>query len=98
MIWKTGDDNSGWRYRFNLFRTRRRGGRVGQLFAPADVIQLVKLAQVLAAVIADDGCLDPIERGVLKRLATELDVLWQHSSIRSGSDDCSRVRTQSSTP
>lgn len=76
MIWKDGDEQLGWRYRFNVFRTQSRGGRVSQLFTPADVIHLVKLAQVLAAVISDDGCLDPIERGVLKRLADDLDEFW----------------------
>jgi len=76
MIWKTGDQDAGWRYRFNLFRTSARGGRVSQLFTPADVIHFVKLAHVLAKVLADDGCLSPIERGVLKRLAAELDEWW----------------------
>ncbi len=73
MIWKNGDERTGWRYSFNLFRLTTHGGRVSQLFKPADVIHLVKLAQVLAAVIADDGCLTQIECGVLKRLATDLD-------------------------
>jgi hypothetical protein len=76
MIWKTGDQDAGWRYRFNLFRTPARGGRVSQLFTPADVIHFVKLAHVLAAVLADDGCLSPVERGVLKRLAADLDEWW----------------------
>ncbi len=76
MIWKTGDPDAGWRYRFNLFRTTARGGRVSQLFTPADVIHFVKLAHVLAEVLADDGCLSPIERGVLKRLAVDLDAWW----------------------
>ena len=76
MIWKTGDEQSGWRYRFNVFRTVNNAGRVSQLFAPSDAILLVKLAHVLAAVIADDGCISPDERQSLKRLATELDELW----------------------
>lgn len=76
MIWKTGDQDAGWRYRFNLFRTTAGGGRVSQLFTPADVIHFVKLAHVLAEVLADDGCLSPIERGVLKQLAADLDDWW----------------------
>lgn len=80
MIWKTGDATSGWRYHFNLFRTAARGGRISQLFTPADVIHLVKLANILAAVLADDGCLSPVERGVLKRLATELDEWWSRQA------------------
>lgn len=82
MIWKTGDQDAGWRYRFNLFRTAARGGRVSQLFTPADVIHFVKLAHVLAAVLADDGCLSPVERGVLKRLAAELDEWWSSHAQR----------------
>ena len=88
MIWKDGDPQSGWRYKFNLFRTGARGGRISQLFQPADVIHFVKLAQVIASVIADDGCLSAVERGVLKRLAADLDELWQRTSKTSGNADC----------
>lgn len=87
MIWKTGDPDAGWRYRFNLFRTTARGGRVSQLFTPADVIHFVKLAHVLAEVLADDGCLSPIERGVLKRLAVDLDDWWsRHKQMAADND------------
>lgn len=82
MIWKTGDPDAGWRYRFNLFRTTSRSGRISQLFTPADVIHFVKLAHVLAAVLADDGCLSPVERGVLKRLAADLDEWWSRHAHR----------------
>ena len=82
FVWKSGDDNSGWRYQFNLFRLAANGGRVSQLFAPADLIHFVKLTQVLAAVIADDGCLSPIDRGVLKRLAADLDQMLSHTAMR----------------
>lgn len=96
MIWKAGDEQSGWRYRFNLFRTSGRGGRISQVFTPADVIYFVKLAQVLAAVIADDGCLDPIERGVLKRLADDLDQCW--ASIPKQLKPRCRARGNAPTP
>jgi len=75
FLWKSGDQVSGWRYRFNLFRLAAQDGRVSQLFRPADLMHFVKFVQVMAAVIADDGCLSPIERGNLRRLATELDEL-----------------------
>ena len=75
FLWKTGDQSSGWRYRFNLFRLAAKGGRVSQLFRPADLMQFVKLVQVMASVIADDGCLSPVERLALRRLATGLDEL-----------------------
>ena len=83
MIWKDGDERAGWRYSFNLFRLAAQGGRVSQLFKPADVIHFVKLAQVLAAVIADDGCLTQIECGVLKRLAKDLDGVLGHAPYKS---------------
>ena len=73
FLWKTGDANSGWRYRFNLFRLGAKGGRVSQLFLPSDLMHFVKLVQVMASVIADDGCLSAVERGVLRRLASDLD-------------------------
>ncbi len=82
FVWKSGDDHSGWRYQFNLFRLAANGGRVSQLFAPADLIHFVKLTQVLAAVIADDGCLSPIDRGVLKRLAADLDQMLSRAAKR----------------
>jgi hypothetical protein len=88
MIWKHGNQQSGWRYRFNLFRTATGGGRVSQLFRPADVIHFVKLAQVLASVIADDGCLSQVERGVLKRLAADLDELWERTSNPASNGAC----------
>lgn len=36
-------------------------------------MHFVKLVQVMASVIADDGCLSAVERGVLRRLASDLD-------------------------
>lgn len=82
FVWKSGDNDPGGRYQFNLFRLAADGGRVSQLFAPADLIHFVKLTQVLAAVIADDGCLSPVDRGVLKRLADDLDQLLLRASKR----------------
>ncbi len=85
FVWKTGNQSSGWRYRINLFRLKARGSRVTQLFTPDDLVNLVKLTQVLATVIADDGCLPTIDRNVLKRLAADLDVMLRsptyHTSI-----------------
>jgi hypothetical protein len=73
-IWKTGDEQTGWHYRFNLFRMSSRG-RVGQRFSPADVVSLVKLARVLAAELAADGCLAPAQRTELGGLAAMLDLV-----------------------
>lgn len=78
FVWKTGNESSGWRYRINLFRLKARGSRVTQLFTPGDLVDLVKLTQVLATVIADDGCLSAFDRDTLKRLAADLDVMLRH--------------------
>lgn len=72
-IWKHGDIQSGWDYRFNIFRTKPQNGRVSQLLSPCDVHDLVKLSRVLAAVLADDGCLAASLRISLAELAAGLD-------------------------
>jgi hypothetical protein len=74
-IWKTGDERSGWNYRFNVYRLSSRTGRASQLLRPADVLDLVKLSQVLAAVLADDGCMAAEERRTLDELAARLDTI-----------------------
>jgi hypothetical protein len=51
-----------------------------QLFSPADLVHLVKLAQVLAAVLADDGCLPEPQRGQLLRLAGDIDDMLRRFS------------------
>lgn len=71
-VWKRGELASGWAYRFNIYRMSCGEGRVSQLFRPADVPDLVKLCHVLAAVLADDGCLPRAERRALKALAEKL--------------------------
>lgn len=80
FVWKTGDKHSGWRYQFNVFRLTARSGRVKQLFGPSELMHFVKLTQVLAAFLADDGCLSAVDRGVLNRLATDLDHLLKNAS------------------
>lgn len=75
FLWKTGDEESGWHYRFNLFHVSAGSGRAAQLFAPSDLMDFVKFVQVMATVLSDDGCLKRGERRVLKRLASDLDDL-----------------------
>ena len=82
FVWKTGGVDAGWRYRFNIFRLSSRGGYVTQMFAPSDLFHFVKLTQVLAAVLADDGCLAPVDRGVLIRLAANLDELLTNTNTQ----------------
>ena len=72
-IWKLGGVESGWRYRFNVVRRSSDYGHFTDLFQPNDLIHFIKLIQVLAAVIADDGCLSQSERIMLRRLAVSLD-------------------------
>jgi hypothetical protein len=76
-IWKSGDQQSGWTYRFNVYRSPPRTGHVSQLFRPADVQDLVKLCQVLAATLADDGCIATEQRRMLLDLAAKLDDITQ---------------------
>ncbi|MEJ7595575.1 MAG: hypothetical protein WKF77_29015, partial [Planctomycetaceae bacterium] len=73
-IWKLGDEESGWRYRFNVVRQSAPSGCVTDLFQPRDLIQFVKLIQVLATEIDNDGCLRHDERVMLRTLAGQLDV------------------------
>lgn len=80
FLWKSGDANKGWRYHYNVFRLTSKGGRLRQLFAPCDLIYFVKLIQVLASVISDDGCLSVVDRGVLRRLSADLDNLLRHAT------------------
>ena len=80
-IWKLGDEHTGWRYRFNLTRQTSDRGVFTDLFQPLDLVNFVKLIQVLAAVIADDGCLNQTERTTLKKLATQLDDLFKGATV-----------------
>jgi len=73
---KTGDEQGGWRYRFSIFRLTARG-HVSQCFQPADLVSFVKLIRVLAATLADDGCLSPVLQRELADLAQDLDQLLQ---------------------
>jgi hypothetical protein len=72
-VWKTGDAACGWKYRFNVYRQSQESGVVSQLYRPADVKDLVKLCQVLAIALVDDGCLTAGERRVLVKLTAQLD-------------------------
>ena len=79
-FWKAGDERSGWRYRFNVYRMNSDNGQVSQLFGPTDVKDLVKLSQVLATVLADDGCIPTNQRRALADLAAQLDTITRKRS------------------
>ena len=72
-IWKLGNKESGWRYRFSVVRQSAPSGCVTDLFQPMDLIHFIKLNQVLATEIANDVCLTHDERVMLKNLAVQLD-------------------------
>jgi hypothetical protein len=72
-VWKIADERSGWRYRFNIYRTIRASGRVSQWFGPSDIEHFAKLVEVLAITLADDGCLKDSLRDDLLCLASCLD-------------------------
>ena len=80
-IWELGDEHTGWRYRFNLTRQTSDRGDFTDLFQPGDLIHFIKLIQVLAFVIADDGCLTQSERTTLKKLAARLDDLLEGGTV-----------------
>lgn len=74
-LWKLGNESDGWRYDFTVFRLDHQQGEVSQVLTPCDIADLVKLARVLAQVIADDGCVPSGLRRELDALALKLDEL-----------------------
>lgn len=74
-LWKLGNESDGWRYDFTVFRLDPQNGDVSQILAPSNIGDLVKLARVLAQVVADDGCVPSALRRELDALASNLDEL-----------------------
>lgn len=74
-IWKLDRRRSRATHRFNIYRSSARTGRVSQLLRPADVPDLVKLCQVLATTLAEDGCVPAEQRRSLADLAIKLDAI-----------------------
>jgi len=72
-VYKTGDELTGFDYRFNITRLNNHTGRVNQWLTPDDLFAMVKLVRVLSAELADDGCMNESLRGQLIRLAAALD-------------------------
>jgi len=69
---RRGDECNSLEYRFNLFRFRE-NSEATHAFRPADLRDIVKLCQVLASTLADDGWI----HDELIGLANELDELTQ---------------------
>src|SRR5437016_4610981 len=74
-VWKTVDAHGEWQYTFNVYRQSRDSGVVSQLYRPADLIDFVKLCQVLAVTLTDDGCLLRSEWNELAELAANLNAV-----------------------
>ncbi len=73
-LWKRGNEADGWSFDLNVFRLDARTGEVDQLLQPTHIVDLVKLARVLAQVIADDGCVSHTLRRRLNDLASQIDL------------------------
>lgn len=82
-LWKFGSEDTGYRFRFNVMRQEATGS-VSQTFRPSDLASLIKLTQVLASILVDDGCISQAERRALKSLAQRLDLFVQQSRSISG--------------
>lgn len=70
-------------YRFNLFRLDHESGQPNAWFRSTDLRDLVKVCQVLAFAIADEGGIGPELHSELIRLNAELDRLtkdWSDTS------------------
>lgn len=90
-IWKTGIDVHTGNYTFNLIRTNQATGRVTQRFRPEDLWNFAKLIQLLAFILADDGCLDRSLRNSLKQLAEGMQSVSEALHRRSAKKPHSRV-------
>ena len=77
---RRGDDpNDPANYRFNIFRFSQDLGATHE-FRPSDLRDLVKLCQVLAFAITDDGWIPNDARHALLELFEDLDELTQNWS------------------
>ena len=79
-IWKGADKRGGRSCRFNVYRMDPHNGSVSRLLRPNDVLDLVKLCHVLAATLADDGCIPPEQRRALADLAERLSYITRTRS------------------
>lgn len=88
-VWKNGDAQSGFFYRFNLFRTRR-NGEVTQLLRPDDVLPLAMFVRVFSQVFVDDGCISQHHRKIIHHVAHTLDELFDTDELKDVDKDVIR--------
>ena len=75
-VWKASSEAGEADYQFNVFSLDAMDGSVAQRFSARDVIDLAKLAHVLAAVLVDDGGVDRDLRRQLSSLVSELESVF----------------------
>lgn len=85
-IWKLGNEEFGWRYRFNVVRQLVPIGCVTDLFQPMDLFHFVRLVQVLATEIANDGCLTHDQHEMLRTIAQQLDEILEVAADETDGD------------
>lgn len=72
-VYKRNMDRIGIRYQFNVVCLNESTGEVTHWLQPDDLEAIVKLTRVLAAELADDGCMEQPLRRRLRTLAKALD-------------------------
>lgn len=88
QVYKSGDEWSGFKYRFSIFHFSHRTGSVRNWYGPEDIEAIISLARVLAAELADDGCMDQGLRHRLRTISAALDeTIAQINSVPSGDTD-----------
>jgi hypothetical protein len=79
-IWKAAELGNDELFYFNVFRMDAQTGDVTQRFAMSDILDLIRLAQVLAIALSEENCLDDHLRDDLACLASCLDEVLPSSS------------------
>jgi len=75
-VWKTVSETGEADYQFNVFLLDPMDGSVVQRFSASDVVDLAKLAHVLAAVLLDDGCVESALQRALRSLVDDLETVF----------------------
>jgi hypothetical protein len=75
-VWKTLSEDGNATYQFNIFSLDAMDGSVIQRFSARDVVDLAKLAHVLASVLVDDGGVDHDLRRQLSSLVSDLESVF----------------------
>lgn len=86
-LYKSGDQDSGWQYRFNIFRTCESSGKPKYWLRPKEILDLLKLLQVLSSELAADGCMSETRRQELWWVSKSLEAINCYSPEP---DDCRR--------